>query len=105
MRPAGGAQAEAAAGHFLEARGQVKLGLAVDLVREVVRAVALGGGLGGESFDLGDERGRGGRGLARRGLGPALSSGARMATITAGLKRDCWMSSPTAIKPSAARMP
>ena len=52
--------------------GQVKLGLAVDLVREVVRAVALGGGLGGESGDLGDQRGRGGRGLARGGLGPAL---------------------------------
>ena len=72
MRLAFSAQTEAAAGHFFKARGQVELGLAVDLVGEVVRAEALDGGQGSKALDLGKKRGRGRRrsGRPRPGAGP-----------------------------------
>ena len=75
MRLASGAQAEAAAGHFFEVRREVELGLAVDLVGKIIRAVALDGGKGSESGDLGNQRRRGRLRLAGRGLGPALKLG------------------------------
>ena len=75
MRLAAGPQPEAAAGHLLEARGQVELGLAVDLVGQIIPVVALDGGQRGEALDLGDQRRRGRLRLAGRGLGPALQLG------------------------------